>query len=58
LDWGTTVFPEHRELADDGLPRWHHLQMRFSAEVNRLLAGGDDAHALVDVGQSGGIEDR
>jgi hypothetical protein len=41
LDWGTTVFPEHRELADDGLPRWHHLQMRFSAELNRLLAAGD-----------------
>ena len=41
LDWGTTVFPEHRELADDGLPRWHHLQVRFSAAVNRLLAGGD-----------------
>jgi hypothetical protein len=25
----------------DGLPRWHHLQVRFSAAVNRLLAGGD-----------------
>jgi phthiodiolone/phenolphthiodiolone dimycocerosates ketoreductase len=38
LDFGTTVFPEHRELADDGLPRWHHLQQRFVNELNRLLA--------------------
>ncbi|MEB3070680.1 LLM class flavin-dependent oxidoreductase [[Mycobacterium] vasticus] len=38
LDFGAAVFPEHRELAEDGLPRWHHLQLRFAAELNRLLA--------------------
>ena len=34
----TTLFPETRELADDGLPRWHHLMMRYSEELNRQLA--------------------
>lgn len=38
-DFGTAIFPDHRELADDGLPRWHHLQQRFVNELNRLLAG-------------------
>ncbi len=30
--------PETRELADDGLPRWHHLYVRYSEELNRQLA--------------------
>ena len=34
----TTLFPETRELADDGLPRWHHLYVRYSEELNRQLA--------------------
>jgi phthiodiolone/phenolphthiodiolone dimycocerosates ketoreductase len=32
------IFPEHHELAEDGLPRWYHLDRRFRDEVNRLLA--------------------
>ncbi len=35
----TTLFPETRELADDGLPRWHHLNVRYSEELNRRLTG-------------------
>jgi phthiodiolone/phenolphthiodiolone dimycocerosates ketoreductase len=35
----TTLFPETRELADDGLPRWHHLYVRYAEELNRQLAG-------------------
>jgi len=34
----TTLFPETRELADDGLPRWHHLYVRYAEELNRQLA--------------------
>jgi phthiodiolone/phenolphthiodiolone dimycocerosates ketoreductase len=33
----TTLFPEARELAGDGLPRWHHLMVRYSEELNRQL---------------------
>ncbi|MET0983772.1 MAG: LLM class flavin-dependent oxidoreductase [Steroidobacteraceae bacterium] len=36
-DFGLPIFTEHSELAADGLPRWHHLQMRFVNELNRLL---------------------
>jgi phthiodiolone/phenolphthiodiolone dimycocerosates ketoreductase len=39
-NFGTTLFPEQRELADDGLPRWHHLMVRYSEELNRQLAAG------------------
>jgi phthiodiolone/phenolphthiodiolone dimycocerosates ketoreductase len=34
----TTLFPETRELADDGRPRWHHLCVRYAEELNRQLA--------------------
>lgn len=37
LDFGTVIFPEHRELAGDGLPRWHHLQVELAEHLNRLL---------------------
>jgi alkanesulfonate monooxygenase SsuD/methylene tetrahydromethanopterin reductase-like flavin-dependent oxidoreductase (luciferase family) len=37
VDFGTTIFPEHRALAADGLPRWHHLERRLTKELNRLL---------------------
>lgn len=36
-DFTTTLFPETRELADDGLPRWHHLHLRYTNELNRQL---------------------
>jgi phthiodiolone/phenolphthiodiolone dimycocerosates ketoreductase len=36
----TTLFPETRQLADDGLPRWHHLMVRYSEELNRQLGAG------------------
>ncbi|MGH3556218.1 MAG: LLM class flavin-dependent oxidoreductase [Mycobacterium sp.] len=38
LNFGNAIFPEHRELADDGLPRWHRLQLRFVTELNKLLS--------------------
>lgn len=38
LDFGAAVFPEHRQLADGGLPRWHLLQQRVTDELNKLLA--------------------
>ncbi len=37
-NFGNVLFPEQRQLAEDGLPRWHHLQLRFVAEANRRLA--------------------
>jgi phthiodiolone/phenolphthiodiolone dimycocerosates ketoreductase len=36
-NFATTLFPETRELAEDGLPRWHHLSMRYCEELNRQL---------------------
>ena len=39
-NFSTTLFPETRELADDGLPRWHHLMLRYSEELNRQLTAG------------------
>jgi phthiodiolone/phenolphthiodiolone dimycocerosates ketoreductase len=38
--FGTIVFPEQRELASDGLPRWHHLNLRFQTAMNEILAEG------------------
>jgi hypothetical protein len=32
------LFPEQLEPGDNGLPRWHNLNVRFTEEVNRLLA--------------------
>ncbi|MGH3556081.1 MAG: LLM class flavin-dependent oxidoreductase [Mycobacterium sp.] len=37
-NFGTTLFPEQHQLADDGLPRWHHLQIRYATELNRRLS--------------------
>lgn len=37
LNMGNAIFLEQRELAEDGLPRWHHLQLRLRDELNRLL---------------------
>ena len=36
--FGTVLFPEQLEPGDNGLPRWHNLNVRFTGEVNRLLA--------------------
>jgi phthiodiolone/phenolphthiodiolone dimycocerosates ketoreductase len=39
-NFSTTLFPDQLLPADDGLPRWHHLALRYTAELNRLLAAG------------------
>jgi alkanesulfonate monooxygenase SsuD/methylene tetrahydromethanopterin reductase-like flavin-dependent oxidoreductase (luciferase family) len=36
----THALPELNELADDGLPRWHHLNVRYYKKLNELLAPG------------------
>jgi hypothetical protein len=36
--FGTVLFPEQLEPGDNGLPRWHNLNVRFTDEMNRLLA--------------------
>jgi len=32
------ILPELRELAEDGLPRWHHLNLRYVKALNEILA--------------------
>ena len=38
MNFSTILFPEMRELAEDGLPRWHHLDLRFQRALNERLA--------------------